>query len=711
MRAATTCAECGSPIPNGALFGQCPECLFRLAEVPPESSDSAFRSKERRFGDYILQRQLGGGGMGVVYEALQVSLNRKVALKFIRNSEIASPALVRRFTIEAEAAARLHHANIVRIHEIGDADGQPYFSMDLIEGESLRTKVATGEFRLRKRDGSKGNGRSRQTEIARLIVKTARAVHHAHERGVLHRDLKPANILVDSAGEPHLTDFGLAKILHGDSTGGSGTHLTGTGGVGGTLGYMSPEQTGTGPTTECSDVYGLGATLYEMLVGQPPFEAETPVETLRQIQEQQPKNPRSLNRMVDKDLDIICMKCLEKDPRYRYISAAALADDLDNWIDLKPIRARRAGVVRRTVQWIKRNRIGASFIGTLLLALFASLFIVNVVRTQRDAIRRGEAFLFEESIGRILEEWRNPQSSEIVVQSKYLAILAGKPLRHIDQAISVTVGMSILGDPVSFAQTRATLFYQLQSKMAESLGRPVSLGLKLFKYSDKDAEFLVHGRADFLLVEPVSFLEAQRKATGIVAIAREESPSTGMIFTRANSGITNLAQLQGKSFAFSAPFHAMTVLAKGRLLDAGLTRKNFVAVTNFIDQTSVITRTNAPPAHGRKSSWRDTVAAIVRGQYTAGVTTHRRFQFEKHKGLLLLDTFSTTPDIYAAREGLAPDIISAFREALVSLRGDMAKGSEENDWDDPFRGAKTADAGFVDEFRQAYEKAKQFDRD
>lgn len=276
----------------------------------------------RVFGDYELQEELGRGGMGVVYKAWEKALERHVALKMILRGEHASGVDLARFRGEAQSAAGLSHPNIVPVYQVGEHEGQAYFSMKYIEGTTLARQMAAGPLPPR--------------EAARLLLNVTRAVHHAHQNGILHRDLKPANLLIDLAGEPHVTDFGLAKRVEG------GPSLTGTGAIVGTPSYMAPEQAlgNTGPATPATDVYSLGAILYEMLTGRPPFLAATAVDTLLLVRSEEPVRPRLLNPRIDPDLDLICRKCLEKRPQHRYQTAAGLADDLQAFLQGEPVSAR-----------------------------------------------------------------------------------------------------------------------------------------------------------------------------------------------------------------------------------------------------------------------------------------------------------------------------------------------------------------------------------
>src|SRR6266545_2422868 len=388
-----TCAQCGSRLTfsdDGEKF--CILCLLRSAldqddvdpGTTPRRSDQFIRGDDGapvEFGDYELLEEIGRGSQGVVYRARQKSLNRVVALKVIALGHWATEPHVKRFRREAEAAARLNHPGIVPIYEVGERDGACYFSMGLVEGGQLDAILEREPMPIR--------------SAVELIVKLARTVHYAHEHKILHRDIKPGNILLDAKGEPHLTDFGLARLVEAEST------VTRTREVLGTPSYMAPEQA-SGETTKlgkATDVYGLGAVLYQLLTGQPPFAGGTTYETIRLLLNTEPRKPRALNHKIDRDLSTICLKCLEKDPKRRYSSALALAEDLEHWLKHEPIVARHTGVFTRGRKWVQRNPTSALLAATLVA--FAAAVGWNIWKSEiiRGPITTGIAVLPFETLG------------------------------------------------------------------------------------------------------------------------------------------------------------------------------------------------------------------------------------------------------------------------------------------------------------------------
>jgi serine/threonine-protein kinase len=322
------------------------------AGLPPKAG-----TKVRYLGDYELLEEIGSGGMGVIYKARQCSLNRVVAVKMIVAGHLASSADVKRFHAEAQAVASLHHPNIIPIYEVGEHEGQHYFSMRLVEGQNLAEKIHRKELRIA--DGK---------EAARVVAKVARAVHYAHGQGVLHRDLKPANILLDADNEPHVADFGLARSLKTHSS------LTHTGSVLGTPSFMAPEQAAgkTKHVTEAADIYSLGAVLYDLLAGRPPFVADSPLSTMVQVLESDVISPRAVNPRVSTDLEHVCLRCLEKRPELRYATAADLAEDLERYLRDEPVALQPARLGLRMRTWARRHPALAYRYAVLALCAISS---------------------------------------------------------------------------------------------------------------------------------------------------------------------------------------------------------------------------------------------------------------------------------------------------------------------------------------------------
>jgi len=386
IRVFRICRKCGAKIFSDAPKGLCTACVLETAlGISPDAvagggdpgpMDEASRDQANaaaahsvkdavsaatmlgELGDYELLEEIGRGGQGVVFRARQKSLNRVVALKVISLGQWASKAHLKRFRLEAEAAAKLEHPGIVPIHEVGERDGSCYFSMKFVEGGQLDEVVRQTPISIR--------------QAVELIAKVARTVHYAHEHRILHRDIKPGNILLDAKGEPHLTDFGLARLIESESS------VTQTLDILGTPSYMAPEQAvgNNAAVSSATDVYGLGAVFYQLLTGNPPFAGGTTYETIKLLENTEARPPRLLNPKVDRDLSTICLKCLEKDPKRRYSSALALAEDLEHWLKHEPILARRTGIFARGKKWVQRNPTSAVLAASLMALAAAAGWIV-----------------------------------------------------------------------------------------------------------------------------------------------------------------------------------------------------------------------------------------------------------------------------------------------------------------------------------------------
>ncbi len=338
---------------------------------PANSQTEVIAGRSQHLGNYEILSELARGGMGVVYRARDLRLNREVALKTIRNASLASSSDLERFKIEVEASALLDHPNIVPVYETGESGGVRYLAMRLVEGGNLLQRLE--DYRTPK-------------AAAQLVYQIAQAVDYAHQRGVLHRDLKPANILLDERGQPLVSDFGLAKLRDAKSD------LTLTGNILGTPQYMAPEQAGgkSKQVTTAADVYSLGAVLFHLLTGRPPFDGTTPLEVARKVLQEEPPRPSAIVPAIDQDLETICLKCLEKNPAARYSSPSALAADLQRWIKHEPISARPISSTQRIAKWVRRNPVVAALaMGVVSVAAIG--FLATYWQLQVANKAKGEA--------------------------------------------------------------------------------------------------------------------------------------------------------------------------------------------------------------------------------------------------------------------------------------------------------------------------------
>ncbi len=685
----SNCQHCGKEVPPGVRLGLCPECLLAAGSETETGEGHEFGDVvgvgSRRFGDYEFGEQIGRGGMGVVYRATQVSLRRPVAVKMILDALLDSPTARRRFMIEAEAAAKLDHPNIVRIFDVGEHAEQPFLSMQLIEGESLRVKLGRGEMGVSVRDGEpkKGQLQARQRAVAELMALVARAVHHAHQKGVLHRDLKPGNILVDSDGQPHLTDFGLAKILETGPGEASTAPATVSGTAQGTPSYMSPEQALGRPVTPASDIYSLGAVLYELLTGQPPFKAHTPLETLKLVVEQEPRKPRTQQPGVALDLETISLKCLDKQPEKRYGSALALAEDLERWLRGEPIKARPAGWAVRSGRWVRRNRVVAGLIASLGLGLTsAALLLVNVAEKQKglEQFRYVETKRFTRSIESL---WSDSTKSHVEIESEYLAAIARlQQQEFVPEAQRLTFALNIGGDPFGRAESYAPVLRVIEERLQAHLQRPIRMDLRLYRNSNRAFMAVARGEVDFQRFSALNYLRADALSHDVEPIVQQNAIQQGVIFARADAGISNLSQVVGKRIAFAHTNSMMSFQAKVCLIQAGVTPANVASFENLnLSEPASSDSTNRnddeQPADERFSHF-EVIKRVLAGQYDVGEAPLRHFRNNMFKGrktvLVELVTFTIPPNVIVARAGLERNVIEGCRQGFLKLNASRYTG-------------------------------------
>ncbi len=682
------CPSCGGEIHKDVSFHQCPKCLLDLGLSCQTAADDDSKlldpgaDGDRKFGlvDYEILERIGRGGMGVVYRARQRSLNRLVAVKMIRVGDLASPAALARFRREAEAAAKLDHANIVPIYEVGEHEANPFLVMRLVEGVSLADRAH--DFALLGLFDSNQGARVAKTsppqvKIARLMATVARAVHYAHERGVLHRDLKPSNILLDQDGNPHLTDFGIAKFVDQE------TALTQTAELLGTPSYMPPEQAAGRPISGSADIYSLGAILYELLTGRPPFEGPRPIEILRQVMEQEPPHPNSVNALVNSDLATICLKCLDKEPARRYRSALEFAEDLERWQRREPILARPAGPILRFRRWVVRNPALATLIAGLIIGMVLTLSLLAKANEEKTRKTIALAILRTETARQLQEIWTSPNPF-FAIKSETLSAMAGmEPARLRSGEKRFTIAFVAEGNPLDRVLRAAPLVEHVERRMTALARTPIRIDLRLYKGQTKAVADLLNGSVDFMHINAREYLRAKMQDPGIEPLVNV-LPSSGtssprgesaVIFTREETGIKTLSDLRGRSFLFGTLDSTLTFWTKVFLADSGI-RANDLWKYRYLDgqeEFSESARLNSPlpvaPTLGNPFSDMTPVEAVLNATYDAGVVTERRFmQVAAGEKLVPLKRFQDAAYLLVSRGKLPAGAATMFQQAMVNLK-------------------------------------------
>jgi serine/threonine protein kinase/ABC-type phosphate/phosphonate transport system substrate-binding protein len=676
MQAAATCRNCGSEIGPGMPFGHCAKCLLAVGFTDDAAEAQRIGTvSEWRVGDYELLGQIGRGGMGAVYRARQIGLKREVAFKMILPADSTRPEAIKRFQIEAEAAAKLHHPNIVPIYEIGREGSQHYFTMQLIEGTNLNQCIAT--YRLPDAAVIKTKSEARQIQIrmARLLRTVARAVHFAHEQGVLHRDIKPQNILITPGGDPFLTDFGLAKIIDDDESISERMALLGT------LNYMAPEQAAGVRVGRAADVFSLGAILYQLLTGTPPFRGVTAAETLRSIAEREPVPPQIINDWIDIDLAVIALKCLQKNPHERYASAGELADDLDRWLRDEPILARPVSRPVRACRWMRRNRVLSALIAAIAaLLVLAGWSAFDWWRAQE--LRKA----FGLALQRQYDDLAKGLVANIVISSADLAAATGNRSRPFPNAQRLRVGIYTETDQVLTIEQLAPFLHRIEKEISSLFSGGIQMDLYLYlKREALEAAFL-DGLIDVLRIGDGPLVRLRRMDPAITPLVQQVSGGkTSVVFVAASSAIASMEELKGAKFAAGNP----TSTSSGyrlleELLDAGLDAAE-------IDLHYQENAENNP----RLVADGEFDAAVVRKEKIRGtLTNHFRF----------LKEFPTTTMPWAARPQMDPGIARAFTSALAKMKDRKILGNLP---DDAIQGFKPADPFYFEKLDQQMRETEE----
>ena len=669
------CPICHAELDPEVLGGLCPACVLnkvlaepvkkeQVVQTHPEVVSCSINPEGRRFGNYEILEFISQGAMGIVYKARQINLDRIVALKLIQAGRFASQEDISRFLNEARAAANLQHPNIVTVHDVGECDGQYFYSMDYVNGVNLAEMVRDKPL-------------SAQV-AARYIQQTAEAIHYAHQHAIVHRDIKPTNILIDEQDQPRILDFGLAKFLDANSD------LTKPWHVLGTPPYMPPEQfdNQTNSVGPPNDIYSLGATLYRLLTGRPPFLGDTNV-VIDQLRNAEPVSLRILNPSVPRDLETICLKCLVKEPRQRYGTAQELADDLKRWQAGCPILARPIGPLLRFQRWVRRNPWASALIFSLAVGFITTIwFLWAIEQKNRDNVEaRRKIAITITKLGKVFQENRDKTIMELTniwwaVDDRKLRKVLVTSLQlhslcipHLEQweidnylfkpsfrgpTNRFCVAVYASDDPIKEAETYGRLLNYLECTMSKKLKCVIELDLIIYADEVEGREALGTGVVDIMRLGAVNLFLAREKEPQIQALIEplSQGKSAGFM-TFTNSPIRIPADLKSARIGLGAENSSISLEAIRKI------HEEFGLPINDMQIEFVEDPSDPDPNHT------EIIDGLLTNRFDVVVVNMRYLT----NGLTMIKgtMFSCPRVVWAAKKGADPDMVKAFSEVMASL--------------------------------------------
>jgi serine/threonine protein kinase len=632
------CDECGAELVE-IEGGGCIPCLLLAAQTP--SPEFLIQEKLRYFGDFELKEVLGRGGMGVVFRAWQISMQREVALKMINAGELASAEAVRRFRREAEAASLLDHPNIVKIYAVGEHEGHQFIAMELSAGKDLAAKIQE----------LKGNYRT----ICEIVMQTARAVHFAHRHGVLHRDLKPANILIDDYGVPLLMDFGLAKITMPAQM--CSSPLTQRGRLVGTPAYMAPElfcETKQ-HLTITSETFSLGVILYEALSGKLPYAATNSVDLLNEIRGNAVVPLRAAAPEVPRPLQNVCAKALRNEERFRYQSAEELANDLERWLNGEPVEAKAGSTPELVWRWALRRRLAIAVFCVLFGAFAISMGLLIRLKERSARVEHVISAARYQLQTDLEKLWSDGNLTYQKITSENLSILAGLEDSGAQNAIHYSFGAyENNGRLTNSVEAYAPILNQLERAMQKAGERPPRFDLVLYKFNPDARRGFSEGKFEIGRFGANPYDLLRQTNSEVILLAKEKMDHDGVIFVRNNSPIRTIEQLRGAKVAFGEKTSTTSgTFAPAFLYDAGL-------------RASDLKEMKWHPVNG------GALRAVSVGEFDAGVTGRDTFLRSGLTNLVILSTFDSETAVWVVNKRLGEVFTQRLREALLACPSERA---------------------------------------